>query len=62
MFINTELSLHLTRHPGGDWVAIDAHSVDEPHGVGAAFSVVHDVRGPVGRAAQSLFLGPRPGR
>ena len=60
MFINTELTLHLTRHPVGDWVALDAHSVYEPHGVGAAFSTVHDERGPIGRAAQSLFLGPRP--
>lgn len=62
MFINTELSAHLHRHPEGEWVALDAHSVYEPHGVGAAFSTVHDVRGPIGRAAQSLFLGPRPGR
>lgn len=62
MFINTELSVHLTRHPEGDWVALDAHSVYEPDGVGAAFSTVHDVRGPIGRAAQSLFLGPQPGR
>lgn len=62
LFINTELSVHLTRHPDSEWVALDAHSVYEPHGVGAAFSTVHDVRGPIGRAAQSLFLGPRPDR
>ena len=59
MFINTELSVHLTRHPEGEWVALDAHSVYEPHGVGAAFSTIHDERGPIGRAAQSLFLGPQ---
>lgn len=62
MFINTELTVHLTRHPAGEWVALDAHSVYEPHGIGAAFSTVHDERGPLGRAAQSLFLGPRPDR
>lgn len=62
MFINTELTLHLTRHPDADWIALDAHSVYEPHGVGAAFSTVHDQRGAIGRAAQSLFLGPRPDR
>jgi hypothetical protein len=62
LFINTELSVHLTRHPEGEWVGLDAHSVYEPHGFGAAFSTLHDVRGPIGRAAQSLFLGPRPGR
>lgn len=62
MFINTELSVHLTRHPEGQWVALDAHSVYEPHGVGAAFATLHDVCGPIGRVAQSLFLGPRPGR
>lgn len=59
MFINTELTVHLTRHPDDEWVALNAHSVYERHGIGAAFSVVHDVRGPIGRAAQSLFLGPR---
>lgn len=61
MFINTDLTVHLTREPTGDWVALDAHSVYEPSGVGAAFSVVHDERGPIGRAAQSLFVGPQPG-
>lgn len=60
MFINTELTVHLTRPPRGDWVALDAHSVYEPDGVGAAFSVLHDVEGPIGRAAQALFLGARP--
>lgn len=60
MFINTELTLHLTRPPSGEWVGLDAHSVYEPDGVGAAFSVVHDERGPIGRAAQALFLGPQP--
>lgn len=60
MFINTELTVHLTRHPAGDWIALDAHSVYDPQGVGAAFSVVHDEGGPIGRAAQSLYVGPRP--
>lgn len=62
LFINTDLTVHLTRHPDGDWVGLDAHSVYEPHGVGAAFSEVHDERGPIGRAAQSLFLASRAGR
>lgn len=60
VFINTELTVHVTRPPVGEWVALDAHSVYEADGVGAAFSVLHDERGPIGRGAQSLYLGPRP--
>jgi hypothetical protein len=62
LFVNTELTVHLHRHPAGEWVGLDAVSVYEPHGVGLATTVLHDGRGPIGRGAQALYLGPSPTR
>ena len=59
LFINTDLSVHLHRPPHGDWVAIDAHTVIDPAGIGVASSVLHDERGAIGAAHQSLFVGAR---
>ena len=59
VFINTELTVHLHRQPAGEWIGIDAYSVYEPDGVGAAFSVLHDEQGPIGRGAQALYLDTR---
>ncbi|MFD1151220.1 thioesterase family protein [Saccharothrix hoggarensis] len=57
--INTDLTVHLHREPVGEWFALDAQTVIGPSGVGVATSVLHDVRGPVGRSAQSLFVRER---
>ena len=35
-------------------------SIYESHGVGLADTRVHDVRGPIGRALQSLLIEARP--
>lgn len=59
LFVNTDLTLHLHRPPEGEWVGLDADSVIGPQGAGTAFSVVHDARGPVARAAQALTVRPR---
>ena len=59
LFINTALTFHLHRLPDGDWVGLDARSVYEPDGVGAAFTTIHDEHGPIGRGAQALFLADR---
>jgi hypothetical protein len=59
LFINTDLTVHLTRLPAGDWVGMDAHSVYDASGVGAAHTVLHDERGPIGHGAQSLFVAPQ---
>ncbi len=57
VFINTELTVHLHRHPAGEWVGLDATSSYERTGVGLAASVLHDEHGPIGRGAQALFVG-----
>jgi hypothetical protein len=59
MFVNTDLTVGVHRLPEGEWVALDARTTVEPHGVGLAESVIHDRRGPVGRGLQSLFVARR---
>jgi acyl-coenzyme A thioesterase PaaI-like protein len=56
--INAELSIHLHRHPIGEWVCIESSAWVQPMGVGMAESRVHDEQGPLGRAVQSLLVEP----
>jgi hypothetical protein len=55
---NLDLSLHLHRNPGGEWICLDAASLIGPNGTGVCRSTLHDAAGPFGAAAQSLFLTP----
>ena len=57
-FVNPDFTLHLHRPLEGEWAGIDATTTPWPHGTGLAESLVHDPRGPVGRAAQSLLIDP----
>jgi acyl-Coa thioesterase superfamily protein/acyl-CoA thioesterase superfamily protein len=59
LFINSELTVHLYREPAGEWIALDANTAIGPNGVGTAFSVLHDLTGPVGRGAQALLIRPQ---
>jgi hypothetical protein len=59
LFINTDLDVHLHRPPCGEWVALDARTVLEPRGVGLAVSQLHDEKGAIGLAQQTLFVDPR---
>jgi hypothetical protein len=59
LFINPELSVHLHREPAGDWICLDAQTTISPGGAGLATSALSDLGGPVGVAAQSLFIAPR---
>ncbi|WP_018680807.1 thioesterase family protein [Actinokineospora enzanensis] len=58
-FINTELTVHVTRVPTGDWIGLDAHTVIGANGTGTAMTVLHDRTGPVARGTQSLLVRPR---
>jgi acyl-coenzyme A thioesterase PaaI-like protein len=60
LFINADLSIHLQRQPHGEWIGLDAHTLLCDGGTGLAESVIHDERGPVGRAFQTLVVEPRP--
>lgn len=58
-FVNTDLSVHLAREPVGEWIGVEAVTEHGPEGTALAASVLHDLRGPVGRGAQSLYVSPR---
>ena len=53
---NLDLSVHLHRYPAGEWVCLDSASVVGPEGTGLCRTTLHDENGPVGAAAQSLFV------
>ncbi|HKG50681.1 MAG TPA: thioesterase family protein [Actinomycetales bacterium] len=57
-FPNVDLTVHLARRPQGSWLLLDARTRLEPAGNGLAEAVLHDRRGPVGRSAQTLVVGP----
>lgn len=59
LFVNTDLTVHLHREPAGEWVLLDARTRLESHGAGLAHSILSDEHGPLGLAAQSLFVAER---
>jgi hypothetical protein len=59
LFVNPDLTVHLHRHPIGEWVCIDALTSIDPGGIGMAEAALHDERGRIGRAVQSLFVAAR---
>jgi len=59
VFMNPDLTLHLHRHPVGEWVCLRARSDVEPDGIGLAQSELYDERGRLGHALQSLFVDTR---
>ena len=59
LFPNTDLTVHLFRRPAGRWLGLDTTVSLGPDGVGMTASVLHDVHGPVGRAAQTLTVRRR---
>jgi hypothetical protein len=57
--INADLSVSVYRPLDGEWVGMDCLSLYQPSGVGLADTRLHDVRGPLGRALQSLIIEAR---
>jgi hypothetical protein len=62
LFINPELTVHWHREAAGEWICLDVQTAVSPGGAGLATSAVSDQEGPVGLAAQSLLITPRPVR
>ncbi|HZA82661.1 MAG TPA: thioesterase family protein, partial [Actinomycetes bacterium] len=58
LFINTDLTVYLTRPPAGEWVALEA-TTTAAAGIGLADTALHDEQGPIGRAVQALFVDRR---
>ena len=59
LFVNTELTVHLTRLPESEWVCLDAVTRPGTLGVGLAEAVLSDERGRLGRSAQTLLVRER---
>lgn len=59
LFINVDLSVHLSRMPEGEWVCLDAVTLPEPNGVGMSDTALSDRRGRIGRAVQTLLIAER---
>ena len=57
--INADLSVSVHRPLDGDWVGMDCLSTYEGNGIGLADTRLHDRRGPIGRALQSLIVEAR---
>jgi hypothetical protein len=58
LFVNTDLSVQLLREPRGEWIGLDS-TTTLSGGVGIAHSGVRDQDGPLGQAAQTLFIDRR---
>jgi hypothetical protein len=60
MFINPDLSVHLTRLPDGDWLCLQAETrIDPARGFGLAASRLYDRTGQIATGAQSLLVTAR---
>jgi Thioesterase-like superfamily len=59
VFINPDLTIYAEREPVGEWVGLDAQSRLAADGTGVSDAVLHDERGRVGRAQQSLYVAER---
>ncbi len=59
VFINPDLTLYVDREPIGEWIAVQAEMRVALGSVASAESVLWDERGRIGRAVQSLLVGPR---
>ena len=56
--INPEVTIHVHRHPEGEWVCLESGAWAEAHGVGLADTRLYDERGALGRGLQSLLVTP----
>ncbi len=57
--INPDLTVTLHRLPTGTWVGLDSSTFPERTGFGVAESVLHDERGRIGRAVQTVLIEER---
>jgi len=60
VFMNPDLTVHVARYPGGEWVALSADSSYGELGRGVATGTLWDESGWLGRSTQSLYLDRVP--
>lgn len=56
VFMNPDLSVHVSRYPQGEWIAIAAESSYGDEGRGLATGTLWDTTGWLGRSTQSLYV------
>ena len=56
LFINPDLTIHVSRLPVGEWVGLESRTLAEPQGIGISESRLWDEQGPIGRSIQSLLI------
>jgi hypothetical protein len=56
LFINTDLTVYLSRTPEGEWICLDASTDVDSRGTGVAYSRLYDERGAMGHSLQGLFI------
>ncbi len=56
LFINPDLTIHVSRLPVGEWVGLESHTSAESQGIGISESRLWDEEGPIGRSVQSLLI------
>ena len=56
LFINPDLTIHVSRLPIGEWVGLESRTLAEPQGIGISESTLWDEQGPIGRSIQSLLI------
>lgn len=59
LFVNTDLTLHLTREPVGQEIWLSAATTMDPAGIGRTVGELGDRQGGVAHSAQSLFVDAR---
>jgi hypothetical protein len=59
-FVNPDLTVYFARAPVGEWTGLRVAAQASEDGIGLAESDLFDGKGSFGRAAQSLFIRPRP--
>lgn len=59
VFVNTDLTLHLTRTPAGEEIWMRANTTLNAAGIGCTIAELGDRTGAMARSAQCLFVEPR---
>ena len=61
LFVNSDLTVNLSRAPVGEWILLDAVMRISGDGTALTETSLSDTHGGIGKAAQSLFVAPSSG-
>lgn len=61
-YANVDITVHMVREPVDSWILLTSETLMQGAGVGLVNTVLGDRNGAFGRAHQTLFVAPQPGR